>query len=117
MISFFYNHRYVTWEYYLLDQAIYVLANRLNTQAVHIVVNELEMKKPQHERKVVFGADNQNIKIQKRGHPYKQHDDSQEPHQFKQQELEQQQNNVVNVLNKIDENVIVSIDKENERLS
>jgi len=54
---------FVTWEYYLLDQAIYVLANRLNTPAVHIVVNELEMKKPQRERKVVFAADNQNIKI------------------------------------------------------
>ena len=61
------------------------------------------MKKPQHERKVVFGADNQNIKIQKRQHPCKQHDRSQEPQQSKHQELEQQQNNVVNVLNKIDE--------------
>ena len=75
----------------------------MNTQAVHVVVNELEMKKPQHERKVVFGADNQNIKIQKRWHPRKQHDRSQEPQHSKQQELEQQQNNVVNVLNKIDE--------------
>ena len=113
-----YNHRFVTWEYYLLDQAIYVLANRLNTQAVHIVVNELEMKKPQHERKVVFGADNQNIKIQKKGHPYKQHNHSQEPQQSKQQELQQQQNNVVNVLDKIDDNEIVSIDKEiNESLT
>ena len=71
------------------------------------------MKKLQHERKVVFGADNQNIKIQKRWHPRKQHDRSQEPQHSKQQELEQQQNNVVNVLNKIDDNQIASIDKEN----
>ena len=71
------------------------------------------MKKPQHERKVVFGADNQNIKIQKRWHPRKQHDRSQEPQHSKQQELEQQQNNVVNVLNKIDDNKTASIDKEN----
>ena len=85
----------------------------MNTQAVHVVVNELEMKKPQHERKVVFGADNQNIKIQKRWHPRKQHDRSQEPQHSKQQELEQQQNNVVNVLNKIDDNKTASIDKEN----
>ena len=85
----------------------------MNTQAVHVVVNELEMKKPQHERKVVFGADNQNIKIQKRWHPRKQHDRSQEPQHSKQQELEQQQNNVVNVLNKIDDNKTASTDKEN----
>ena len=85
----------------------------MNTQAVHIVVNELEMEKPQQERKVVFGADNQNIKIQKRQHPCKQHDRSQEPQQSKHQELEQQQNNVVNVLNKIDDNKTASIDKEN----
>ena len=56
-------HSYVTWQEYLLDQAIYALASRLNKPAVHVVVNELEMKKPVGERKVVFAADNENIRI------------------------------------------------------
>lgn len=46
-----------------MDQAIYALASRLNKPAVHVVVNELEMKKPVGERKVVFAADNENIRI------------------------------------------------------
>ena len=55
--------RYVTWQEYLLDQAIYVLASRLNKPAVHVVINELEMNKPNGARKVAFTSDNKTIKI------------------------------------------------------
>lgn len=63
MFSIYSLFRYVTWQEYLLDQAIYVLASRLNKPAVHVVINELEMNKPNGARKVAFTSDNKTIKI------------------------------------------------------
>ena len=43
-----------------------MLANRPNKPVVATVTNELELKKPVGMRKVMIGADNENIKIERK---------------------------------------------------